>query len=72
MVSAVPSQQEGLGSGQGRFEFESRRFFVEFAYSPPVCGFTPGTPVSSHSTKTCKLGVGGLVTLRVGVNERFS
>ena len=26
-------------------------------------GFTPGTPVSSHSPKTCKLGVGLLVTL---------
>ena len=33
-------------------------------FSPCPCRFTPGPPlVSSHSPKTCKLGVGLLVTL---------
>ena len=49
LVSAVASQQEGPKS-------KSRRFSAEFACSP--CVRVGLLRVSSHSPKTCKLGVG--------------
>ena len=45
-VSTVTSQREG-----SRFDPHLGPFCVEFA-----CGFSPGTPASSHRPKTCMLG----------------
>ena len=38
------------------------------------CGFSPGAPVSSHSPKTCRLGLmlAGHSRLAVGVNGSLS
>ena len=38
-------------------------------FSPCVRGFSPGTPASSHSPKTCSLGLIGDSKLPVGVSE---
>ena len=68
MGSTVASQQEGLG-------FDSRLGRGVFLcgvcmFSPCLRGFSPGTPASSHSPKTCRLGARliGESKLSVGVS----
>ena len=41
---------------------------MEFVFSLRLCGFSPGTPASSHSPKTCKQGVNWSLKLSIGVN----
>ena len=53
VVSTVVSQQVDLG-----FKSRLQPFCGEFpcCISLDMCGFSPGTPVPSHSPKTCFLG----------------
>ena len=67
MVSAVAAQQEG-----SRFKSRlGRGIFLcgVCMFSPCKRGFSPGTPASSHSPKTCKMGTRliGYSKLTIGV-----
>lgn len=59
VVSTLASQQEGSG-----FESPVQPGPFCVACSPRV-GFSPGSPASSHTPKTCRMGLGSLETLNL-------
>lgn len=63
-VGTVASKVRGSNPGRGPFS-------VEFAGPPRcLCGFSPGTPASSHRPKTCPLFTPTTLNLTVGVSAR--
>jgi len=65
VVSADASLQE-------HSEFKQTRGFLLSLFSACLQGFSPGSPASSHSPKTCRLVLIGASKLTVGVNVRMN
>ena len=60
VVSTAASQRQGPG-----FNLTSGRCLCGVCtFSPCLCGFPPGVPVSSHTPKMC--GLGGMAALCQG------